>query len=178
MCRRLLASETARCGLAKLLIGSPTAISSELCRTLLTRNCYDVATSRAARWQQRLHPRPPPLYGPARPLEPFRSVMWRTRSSRYRRCRPPLDLPLCANDDETPAPASLDLGTGERHRGYAQHKWPNRTDDRQSHWRDDRPGLRIAPPTRPAVQRHRRRRNAGRLAADGNARARGSAAKW
>ena len=22
-------------------------------------------------------------------------------------------------------PASLDLGTGERHRGYAQHRWPN-----------------------------------------------------
>jgi prophage tail gpP-like protein len=27
-------------------------------------------------------------------------------------------------------PASLDLGTGERHRGYAQCRWPNRTDER------------------------------------------------
>src|ERR1700751_5963108 len=25
-----------------------------------------------------------------------------------------------------PPPASLDLGTGEQHRGYAQHRWPNR----------------------------------------------------
>jgi hypothetical protein len=27
-----------------------------------------------------------------------------------------------------PPPASLDLGTGERHRGYAQHRRPNRPD--------------------------------------------------
>src|SRR5689334_13853222 len=26
-------------------------------------------------------------------------------------------------------PASLDLGTGERHRGYAQHRWPNRPEE-------------------------------------------------
>jgi hypothetical protein len=26
-------------------------------------------------------------------------------------------------------PASLDLGTGDRHRGYAQHRWPNRREE-------------------------------------------------
>jgi hypothetical protein len=26
-------------------------------------------------------------------------------------------------------PASLDLGTGERHRGYAQHRWPTRPEE-------------------------------------------------
>jgi transposase len=28
-----------------------------------------------------------------------------------------------------PPPASLDLGRGERHRGYAQHRWPNRPEE-------------------------------------------------
>jgi hypothetical protein len=26
-------------------------------------------------------------------------------------------------------PVSLDLGTGERHRGYAEHRWPNRPEE-------------------------------------------------
>src|ERR1700710_2705566 len=30
---------------------------------------------------------------------------------------------LSANDVETPAPCEFRLGTGERHRGYAQHRW-------------------------------------------------------
>ena len=33
------------------------------------------------------------------------------------------------------APSSLDLGMGERPRGYAQHQWPNRTDERCWHQR-------------------------------------------
>src|SRR3954463_13721641 len=32
-------------------------------------------------------------------------------------------------------PASLDLGTGDRHRGYAQHRWPNRREECGWPWR-------------------------------------------
>ena len=50
--------------------------------------------------------------------------------------------------------------------------------DRQGHRRDDRPGRRAARQTRPVAQRHRCRRDAGRLAAGGDAGARGSASEW
>src|SRR3954454_7106752 len=55
-------------------------------------------------------------------------------------------------------PASLDLGTGDRHRGYAQHRWPNRPQECGWPWRspqtDDGPAtvgrLARAFPTAPA----------------------------
>jgi hypothetical protein len=40
------------------------------------------------------------------------------------------DATLCANDDETLTPASLGLGTGERHLGHAQQQWINQRRER------------------------------------------------
>src|SRR3954451_2278074 len=41
--------------------------------------------------------------------------------------------------------ASLDLGTGDQHRGYAQQQWPNRSDERC--WRQRRPQSKDRPGT-------------------------------